>query len=61
MPSHFCCKCHKLIITDLHTVPNTFVCAKCRKESGAEVKEDVSCPETTNEQNFVICSISERK
>ena len=61
MPSYFCCKCQKLMTTDSQTVPNAFVCAMCRKESSAEVMEDVSSPETTDEQNFVICSISERK
>jgi DNA-directed RNA polymerase subunit M/transcription elongation factor TFIIS len=61
MPFYFCCKCHKLMTTDSQTVPNTFVCAMCKKESSAEVKECGSSPETTDEQNFVICSVSERK
>ncbi len=61
MPSYFCCKCHKLMTACSQTVPNTFVCAMCKKESSAEVKEDISFPQTTDEQNFVICSVSERK
>lgn len=61
MSSYFCCKCHKLLTADSQTVPNTFVCAKCKNENTAEVKEEVGFPETTDEQNFVICSVSERK
>ncbi len=47
MPSFFCCKCHKLIVSDSQSVPNTFVCAECKMKSSAEVKGDVGSPETT--------------
>jgi hypothetical protein len=47
MPSFFCYKCHNLIVSYSQAVPNTFVCAECKIKSSAEVKGDVSSPEST--------------
>ena len=47
MPSFFCYKYHKLIVLDSQAVPTIFVCAECKIKSSAEVKGDVSSPEST--------------
>jgi hypothetical protein len=59
MPSYFCCKCHELQSSDLQVAPAKFVCEQCKKEESASGKEDVSSPETNDEQTLVVCGIAD--